>query len=221
MAVAEHVIFAGGGGHASVLLDALAGDPRFEPIGYAAPAPGRLSQLGLTYVGDDGERFGLFERGVRLAILGVAGSSGNAIRRGVFDAWRQAGFDFVEVIHRRATVAAYVTRGPGLQCMAGAVVNAGVALGMNVIVNTNATVDHDCVVGDHVHIAPGVTLCASVVVGEGAFIGAGTVIVPGIRIGAGALVGAGSVVIRDVIEGGRVAGVPARSITSSQGGIQV
>lgn len=210
--MADPVVFVGGGGHASVLLDALAENPHFEPVGYTAPEPGRLSQLGLTYLGTDGERFRLFERGLRLAILGVAGSSGNEIRQPVFEAWRQAGFDFVDVVHARATVAASVTRGRGLQCMAGAIINAGVSLGTNVIVNTNATVDHDCVVGDHAHIAPGATLCASVVVGAGAFIGAGTVIVPGVRIGAGALVGAGSVVIRDVVEGSRVAGVPAQPI---------
>jgi acetyltransferase-like isoleucine patch superfamily enzyme len=37
-------------------------------------------------------------------------------------------------------------------------------------------------------------------------------VIEGVRIGPGALVGAGAVVIRDVPEGARVAGVPARPL---------
>ncbi len=218
--MADAVVFVGGGGHASVLLDALAGRAELKLVGYVAPVPGRLSELGIPYLGTDEERFRLFEQGVRLAVLGVAGSGGNDVRQPVFETWRHAGFEFVDVVHERATVSASVSRGSGLQCMAGAVINAGVALGTNVIVNSNATVEHDCVIGDHAHVAPGATLCAGVVVGAGAFVGAGAVVVPGVQVGAWAMVGAGSVVIRAVPEGGRVAGVPAGPINGKQRGIQ-
>jgi UDP-2-acetamido-3-amino-2,3-dideoxy-glucuronate N-acetyltransferase len=46
----------------------------------------------------------------------------------------------------------------------------------------------------------------------GASIGAGAIILPGITIGINALVGAGSVVTKDVLDGQRVAGNPARRI---------
>jgi len=217
---ADGVVFVGGGGHATVLLDALGGPAALPLTGYVAPTPGRLSEFGVAYLGTDEDRFRLFERGIRRAILGVAGARGNDARQPVFETWRGAGFEFVDVVHARATVAASVVRGHGLQCMAGAVVNAGTRLGANVIVNSNATVEHDCVVGDHAHVAPGATLCAGVVIGTGAFIGAGAVIVPGVPVGAWAMIGAGSVVIRAVPEGGRVAGVPAVPLKSKQGGIQ-
>lgn len=218
--MADAVVFVGGGGHASVLLDALGGCAGLQPAGYLAPVPGRLSELGVAYLGTDEERFRLFERGICRAILGVAGASGNDTRQSVFAMWRDAGFDFVDVVHARATIAATVIRGSGFQCMAGAVINAGATLGTNVIVNTNATVEHDCIIGDHAHVAPGATICADVVIGAGAFIGAGAVVLPGVQVGARALVGAGSVVIRSVPDGSRVAGVPAGSIKEKQGGIQ-
>jgi UDP-3-O-[3-hydroxymyristoyl] glucosamine N-acyltransferase len=40
----------------------------------------------------------------------------------------------------------------------GAVVNAGVTLGQNVIINTGAIVEHDCIVEDDSHICPGAIL---------------------------------------------------------------
>jgi acetyltransferase-like isoleucine patch superfamily enzyme len=49
-------------------------------------------------------------------------------------------------------------------------------------------------------------------IGKGAWIGAGAIIMA--DVGAGAVVGAGSVVVRPVGDGERVAGVPARPITS-------
>jgi len=51
-----------------------------------------------------------------------------------------------------------------------------------------------------------------VTVGEGSHIGIGATILQGVRIGTNAVVGAGAVVLRDVPDGDRVAGVPARSI---------
>lgn len=208
--MSEGVVFVGGGGHASVLLDALGS--AHHAAGYVAPVPSRLSELQIAYLGTDDDRHQLFRQGLRLAVLGLGGAANNNARTRVFEAWREAGFEFPALVHARATLSAAIVNGSGLQCMAGSVINAGARLGHNVIVNSNATVEHDCVLGDHVHVAPGATICAGVAIGAGAFVGAGSVIVPGIEIGAGAVIGAGSVVIRGVPAGARVAGVPAVAI---------
>lgn len=47
------------------------------------------------------------------------------------------------------------------------------------------------------------------------FAGMGAVAIDGISVGSNSVVGAGSVVIRDVPDGARVVGVPARSIGRS------
>ena len=49
---------------------------------------------------------------------------------------------------------------------------------------------------------------------EGAFIGVHVVVLPGVTVGRRAIVGAGSVVTEDVPEFARVAGVPARILSS-------
>lgn len=187
----------GGGGHATVLFDAL----RLSAVnvmGYVAPQEDMLSTMGVRWLGDDTQRSVLASSGVNRAVLGVAGAKSNRRRTEIFDAWSADGFLFVDVIHPRSTIASDVTHGPGLQILAGAVINPGATLGVNVIVNTNATIEHHCKIGNHAHVAPGVTLCGAVMVGEGALVGAGAVAAPGIHIGRFVLVRAGSSVVRDV-----------------------
>ncbi|MGE0040276.1 MAG: NeuD/PglB/VioB family sugar acetyltransferase [Vicinamibacterales bacterium] len=204
------LVFAGGGGHATALLDCVG--PEWRVVGYVAPEPGALSRHGVPYLGGDDAIENLLARGVRHAALGVAGNRDNARRREVFEQWTRAGFTFVDLVHPRAIVSPRARHGGGLQALAGAIVNGGTRLGANVIVNTGAVVEHDCELGDHVHVAPGATLCGGVAVGAGALVGAGAVVIPGIRIGAGAVVAAGAVVTRDVEDGARVGGVPARAL---------
>lgn len=114
------------------------------------------------------------------------------------------------VYHATAWVSPSATCGEGTVVMANATVQTNCRIGMAVIVNTNASVDHDGVIADGVHIAPGVHLAGRVQIGEGSHIGIGATVIEGIRIGAGCLIAAGAVVVRDVPDGQRVAGVPAR-----------
>jgi putative colanic acid biosynthesis acetyltransferase WcaF len=67
--------------------------------------------------------------------------------------------------------------------------------------------------GTHDFTQPGMPLVTGkIVVGDDAFVGARAFIMPGIRIGARSIVGAGSVVTKDVPDGWKVAGNPARQI---------
>jgi UDP-perosamine 4-acetyltransferase len=208
------VIFVGGGGHASVLLDIARADARLRVVGYVAPQPGLLSRLGVAHLGGDDHAPALLARGVRHAVLGAAGVAHNERRRALFEAWSALGFEFVTLVHRSAVVSVQAPSGSGLQAMAASVVNPGATLGRNVIVNTGAIVEHDCVVEDHAHVGPGAVLCGGVRLGAGALVGAGATVLPGVSIARGALVAAGSAVTRDVADSVAVAGVPARPIAS-------
>ncbi len=114
------------------------------------------------------------------------------------------------VIHPRSTLSKSVSIGAGTAIIAGAIVNANAKVGRFCILNTSCTIDHDNTIADGVQICPGVHLAGKVKCGEDVFIGTGATVIPGISIGANSIIGAGSVVIRDVPEGAKVVGNPAR-----------
>lgn len=207
------VIVIGGGGHAKVLISTLLLLKR-KILGYVDVNSSLPALLGVMNLGDDSVLLQHSPRGVRL-MNGVGSGCSTQLHQSVFEKFAEKGYIFETVVHPTAFVASDVEIEDGAQVMAAAVVQTGVRLGRNVIVNTSASVDHDCLIESHAHIAPGVTLSGGVRVGLGSHIGAGSCVIQGIAIGCRSIVGAGAVVIHDVPEGVTVAGVPAAVLSKS------
>lgn len=163
--------------------------------------------LGVPVLGGDGLLPELLRDRADGVFLGVGSLGDVRLRVRLFEQHRD---HLVEVRHPSAVLAPSVKYGQGLIALARVVVNPLARLGDNVILNTGCIVEHDCVVDDHAHISPGAILCGDVRVGWGSHVGAGAVVRQGITVGREVLVGAGAVVVRDVPDGARVAGVPAR-----------
>ncbi|MBM4107349.1 MAG: hypothetical protein FJ255_00790 [Phycisphaerae bacterium] len=205
--VSCQLLLIGGGGHALVVAEAAL-----------------LSDWVLCGVHDDADApsvcnmFGLPRRGTISALLsGPAPATdgvrwhlalGNLqIRARLAD--RLAG-DAATILHPRASVAPSARVAAGVFVGAMAVVHTAASLGPHAIINTSAVVEHECVVGANTHVAPGAVLGGNVRVGAHTLIGLGARLAPGIAVGDGCVVGAGAVVVRDVPDGTRVRGVPAR-----------
>lgn len=191
----------GGGGHASVILDALRQQDLIVE-GFYDDDPSRdwlkdVPRLGS--IAASSQQTGTF----------VIGIGNNTIRRRIAEQCLQ---EYRCVQHPKSIIASGVSLGAGTVVMAGAVINIGAVIGAHCIINTAASVDHDSRIADYVHIGPGATLCGGVRVGEGTLVGAGATLIPGVTIGASATIGAGAVVIRDVPAGATVVGNPAKEI---------
>lgn len=208
-AVATPFFLIGCGGHGRVVLDA-ARQAGMEVAGIVDPGH-RIGEtiLDVPVIGGDAMIDALPQGSGWLN--GVGANPSIVRRRSIFD---QVSTRLCAAVlrHPDAIVGRECRIEPGAQIMAGVVIQVGTRIGMNVVVNTAASIDHDCQIGAHGFIGPGATLCGDVVVGDGSFIGAGATILPGVRIGSDVVVGAGSLVNRDVPDGTRIAGNPARAI---------
>ncbi len=208
----DSLILIGGGGHALVVLDAAraAGimvhgvlDDYTNPPACAGPdAPPLLGPITETdplhihpwivCLGDPDTR--------RSLCTGLAAFTDRAL----------------SVIHPTAWVSPSARIGNGVYIGANAVVNARAVVADHVILNTGAIVEHECAIGTGTHIAPNATLGGAARVGTFALVGLGASVLPGVTVGARAVVGAGAVVTKPVADRTRVAGNPAREMTTQQ-----
>lgn len=135
------------------------------------------------------------------------------IRKRIQERYEKAGVSLVTLVHPKAVLPNNIIKvGKGSVIMAGAVIQADVAIGTSVIVNTSASVDHECKIGNYVHISVGSHLAGNVEIGNNSWIGIGAVVSNNIRICDSVSVGAGAVVVRDIAESGTYVGIPAKKI---------
>lgn len=207
----KRVVLIGGGGHARVLISALA-ELEVDILGIVDPAlvPGE-KMSGVRILGDESALKQLLPKEVTL-VNAVGSSSDLTSRREVYVRLRGKGFDFMKVVHPRAFVAADAKLGEAVQVMAGALIQSNVHIGENAIVNTGSVIEHDCRIGKHVHVASGAVIAGNVIIGDSVHVGCGATVIQGAKVGNESLIGAGGVVIRDVPSKSKVAGVPAREI---------
>lgn len=208
------VLIIGAGGHGAVLADALLESGRLVRGFVDADTSLHGSSIcGRKVLGGDEVALLADPSSVELA-NGIGSTETLEARRAIYRRFTASGFRFATIVHPSARTSVHAKLGAGVQVMAGAHVQTNAEIGENTIVNTGAIVDHDCSIGSHCHLATGCALSGGIVVENCVHIGTGATVIQGVRIGHGALVAAGAVVVRDVAAGARVAGVPARDMST-------
>jgi acetyltransferase EpsM len=208
-------LLVGAGGHARVLADIIHLSPGLELVAVLDDDPARRgSKLGgVEILGPTGlmrER----PRGVEACVIGIGR---NSTRARFFEQARALGYELPAVVHPSCVIAADVVLPAGLCVMAGAVVNPGGELGVDVVLNTHCSVDHDNRIGDHAHLHPGAVLAGGVEVGAYTYIGTNATVNPYLKVGARSMVGSGAVVTGNIPDGVVAVGVPARVIRAWDG----
>ena len=104
----------------------------------------------------------------------------------------------------------YVEMGRGCLVHSGCVINVGTRMGDFVSVLSNCVVGHNVTIEDYAFLGSLTMVGSDSILKTRCFLGAGVIVTPQRTLGAASVVGAGAVVTRDVLDGVRVFGVPAR-----------
>lgn len=205
----------GGGGHGKVLIDTLS-RLNLVPIGIVDNhLETGWNILGIKVVGGDDYLETMNPDDIAL-VNGIGANPKISLRRSLFQSFRAGGYQFERVIHPSVIRGGDLELGEGCQILAGAVLQSGVQVGLNAVVNTGARIDHDCRIGAHCFIGPGAILCGEVTLGDSVFIGAGAILLPGVRIGENAVIGAGSLVTKSIPASWVAVGSPARKMGETE-----
>ncbi|HEY2282788.1 MAG TPA: hypothetical protein VGH60_04475 [Solirubrobacteraceae bacterium] len=131
-------------------------------------------------------------------------------RRGHWAMLAEHGWQAATIVHPSAHVSSSAKLGAGCVVGPGAVIGAETIVDEHTLISRGALVGHHDRIGAFVSLMPGVNIGGHVELGERATIGMGAVVVNGTTVGADTTVAAGAVVLREVADGIRVQGMPAR-----------
>ncbi len=193
----ENLILIGGGGHCKACIDVIERAGTFQIAGIV-DVPEKLHQkiLGYEIIATDDDLPQLAEEYENFLIsLGQIKSPGKRIR--IFQILKESGTKLPIIVSPLAYVSRHAEIAEGTIVMHHALINAGVQIGSNCIINTKALIEHDAVIADHCHIATGAIVNGGVKVGLGTFFGSNAVTREYIEIGENSIIGCGAKIIKN------------------------
>lgn len=188
----------GSGGHAGVLVDILMRQgQQIHAICDPKPVRNRAVFEGILKINSDTKIFDYSSESINL-INGVGMSPNNTHRMSIAKKFRKAGYHFDTVKDPTALVSSYAEIGEGSQILSMSLLQPGVRLGLDVIVNSGAIIEHDCYIGNGTHIAPSAVICGGCHIGDNTLVGANATIINNVKIGESTIIAAGATVHSDV-----------------------
>jgi len=130
-------------------------------------------------------------------------------KKTVAEMMKAKGAKFASIIHPTATVTAFSHYGEGFIMFPYAKLSVNSSVG-DFVSLLSSGIGHDVSIGDYTTISGACNILRNVRIGQGVFIAAGASLAQDIEVGDDAYIGLGSVVVKNVAEGVRVFGNPAR-----------
>ncbi len=134
------------------------------------------------------------------------------VRKKLFDRYKNAGFEFENIISASSKISKSSIIGKGIIIQHGVNVSSEVIIKDFVKLNTSSNVMHNSNIGNFSTIAPNAVVLGNVKIGDNCYIGSNATILPNISICSDVVIGAGAVVVKDIIVPGVYVGMPAIKI---------
>ena len=194
----ENIILIGGGGHCRSCIDVIESSRKYRICGIVDIAE-QIHQkiLGYEIIATDEEIPRLVHEYPNfLVTLGQIHSPDK--RMTIFNLLKKNGAFLPVIVSPWAHVSRHASVEEGSIVMHHALLNAGVGVGRNCIINTKALIEHDARIGDHCHISTGAVLNGGVKIGKSTLVGSGTMIKESLTVGNNSIIGAGASISRDI-----------------------
>lgn len=167
----QSILLVGGGGHCKSVIDVLELENKFIIAGVIDKKELIGTEvLGYKVLGCDDDLQELFQT-YKYAIVTVGQIKFNALRVKLFKILKEIGYNLPVIKSPLAYVSKHSFVDEGTVLMHDSLINAGVKVGKNCIVNTKALIEHDVVIEDNCHISTAAVLNGGVLVKEGTFFG--------------------------------------------------
>ena len=167
----REILLIGGGGHCKSVIDVIEQEDKYQIAGIVD----KKELIGTDILGykviacdDDLER--LF-KDYKYAIVTLGQIKSNVIRVRLFNRLKEIGYKLPVIISPLAYVSQHSLIEEGTVIMHNALVNAGVKIGKNSIINTKALIEHDSTIEDNCHISTAAVINGGVTLKENTFFG--------------------------------------------------
>ena len=140
------------------------------------------------------------------------GIGNNAARERIANDCQKISPHAVTIVHPTSAVSPSAEIHEGTYVAAFSFVGPNSRIGRHAIVNVGVSIGHDAVIEDFAHLCPGVRVSGYCQIGKKSFLGSNAVVAPSVRMGAEARLGAASFAHRNVPDGRLALGCPARVV---------
>lgn len=133
-------------------------------------------------------------------------------REVIFNELSEKKYEITTLVDPLANVSTFATLGKGSIVIGYTMINAGVSIGNNVVIQSHCVIGHDIWIDDHTVLSSGFMPSGNIKIGKRVFVGLNTCTIDGVQIGDDSIVSLGSVIYKNVATGMIVMGNPARPI---------
>jgi sugar O-acyltransferase (sialic acid O-acetyltransferase NeuD family) len=211
----KNLIILGAGGFAREVYDlanyCYGHDPHFKVKGFLSDGPSEIENYGYPPVLSTVEGYEIKESDIFIPGIGNVND-----RKKVVEIILKKGGVFINLIHPSAVISPSVKIGTGVAIKAFCVLASNVTIGDHSFLQSSAIFGHDVQIGNYCQINSFSFFAGCVKVNDLVTVNAGAKIVQSRLIGKGSTIGIGSIVIKDVPEGVKVFGNPARIVDESR-----
>ena len=193
----KKIILVGAGGHAKSCLDIIKSTKKYRILGFIDNDKSKTIDKYKVIGGDNYLKNIKNKKNINIAI--TIGQIKNYKKRNeLFLKIKRLGFKIPKIVSRHALISDKSSILTGTMIFHGVIINYGVKVGENSIINTSALIEHDTKIGSNTHIATKATINGGVKIGSNTFIGSGSVIKEGVEIRDNCIIGMGSIIKKDV-----------------------